>query len=193
MAEEKKLGSLPPPARIAEEDKRALAAKLGFFRRHRTAITIGLPLFTALCSSVQLLRNTVEPWRPSVPPSVQGPQTPVPKIESPELARGKEPAKEAVERLASKVPEKSEWLTRMENGKLLVTTPTQLAHDPTMQPWVYGYGVKFIEQGDSDGQVKTSWHMCPDDLSKAPPGIRKQCLATPEDRRRNPLVTSDLQ
>ena len=86
---------------------------------------------------------------------------------------------------------KTKLQSRMEQGKSVITTEEKLKADPQLTPWKYGYGIKFVEQGD--GEPKISWHVCPKDLSRVPPGIWDQCLRTPEYRRDSPLFTSDFK
>ena len=200
MAGKKKLEKLPPPpVRMAEEDRPAPTAKVGFWDKYGIRITVGLAAFGALCSGVQLLRNTLEPWRlPAAPPTLVQ-QMPLPDLPSGTREQPTAPVpsqevkKEGTERFAGKEPSKSELLKRMQRGESIVTTPDKLARDATLTPWLYGYGVKYVEQGDGEPQVKISWHICPADLSKVLPGIRNQCLASPEERRREPLFTSELK
>jgi hypothetical protein len=109
----------------------------------------------------------------------------------PERVASKELIREEI--AAGKEADKSELLRRMERGEHIVTTPDKTARNPNLKPWLYGYGVKFFDQGDGEAQIKISWHICPKDLSKALQGIRDQCLGSAEDRRLNPLFTADLK
>jgi hypothetical protein len=79
---------------------------------------------------------------------------------------------------------------RMERGEVIVTRAENLNENKD-KPWLYGYGVRFLEQGDGD--IKIGWHFCPKDLTHVPPGIRRQCSMTPEQRRDNPLYTPDFK